>query len=681
MSLVEKKGGESLMTFEDRKLKPLGVRPAIKTGESLSSFILRLCQKNKISLQKMLMIINNQRIPKKNEFQIDIFPRGVLDIKNFAVITGIEGNSLCSQSYGVIYEKIFDDKTSKKVRSFKLDLNKLLITDRRRYCTECLFESNYFKLYWQVRDIGYCLKHQRQLAESCSVCGNFQPYLNESLIHKVCNHCGSLLTLGQKSKRIKGGNSSSDQLIKEWLYLLNPSLPLITPIRQLNREKSIALTLLYIQSENKKNQVFTRNVKSGFRSLIREMQKQRSVLVSDMLRLSNAIKVPVNELLSLKVPFDYEPLLASFKDSNSDLEVCSSPWCKDRGSNKAIEKVVSNYKRLKDKYEKLSVCTSCYIRYAYNKVSLRWEDVENQIGLVENVIPLLTEGSSIRRIEKLAGAKAYPTIGYILYHRLITPMRIKTFKIDNIPIDKPDYFYEIFESSKSMYFMNLFKSAKELFGWEKVDLAYYLATPSVQNELNFSNQIHKKSYYEGKSKVKKQVDQIKTKLLTENDSFTLSEVASSLDKDSSILRHYSLNKDISKEIIVQKEKQKIMQLEKMAAKVNNYFLSQQSNQSQKLKIIDAYKHLDVNRSYVRRNHLSLDHLISKRVEEHNKKAAELRMEEMTTAAVIAVENLWSSGERVTMENIGREIGIPASTLYSYQKVQKEISKWKARRDI
>ncbi|MEW4220731.1 TniQ family protein [Rossellomorea marisflavi] len=650
----------------------LSIRPTFKPGESVSSYLLRLCKKNKISLSQLLMLIKNEPHSIKKFIKVDVMPDHLLDVRKLSALSGVTERSIRDHSYGLIAEKLYGNQVMERGRSFQLDLLKIVVGERRRFCAACLAEDYYFRLHWQVEEMEVCGVHQQKLVDSCWHCDEPQPYMNESLMENRCPSCGKPL-LVNREKEVQGRVSQLQ--VENWNHLLNPDLSLAHPIPDLGVEKTLALHLLHWQSENGESLKFTRNVVSGFRSLIKESKKPRSVLLSDLLHLSKGMDTPLVHLLAKEIPDSFSAPLIPNNETNDKAKACNSPWCELKGSNKGMKKVTSNYKRLKDKYDQLMVCTSCYIRYAYSKESNKWVDVEGQLEMIQRIVSLLNEGASVRRMMKEAKSQAYPVMGYIFFHRLVENQPDGV--MERVPLNDPEKLYELHDEAGSMYFLSLYNEAKERWGWDQLTLACYLATPAVQDVLNFSNHVHKRRFYKGKEIAKEKVDRIASHLIAENGDATLSEVASLLGKNTSILRHYSLNEELKESFEKVKKKNKEEEQQTIRSSIGAFFSQLTVEEDNVMKIADVYSALGISRSYIRRAYLSLDQLISAKMKEHNEKVQELKVENLVIAAGQAVENLWASGEKVTMENIGRELEISVTTLYLYPEVMREISRCKA----
>ncbi|MEH7301906.1 TniQ family protein [Neobacillus drentensis] len=659
------------MNFKDKILKRLTVRPPVIEGESLSSYIFRLCSVNRVSLSDLLNLVNKQRISQKNAFLLDTFPGDILSLKGLTILSGHNEENLCRLSYGVVFNKMHEGSTNKK-RSFKLDLNHHIVKDKRRFCIKCLEETGAFKLIWQISGINSCYTHKLPLVDTCQECGTVQPYLHEELIKKRCINCLSSFSRHDTDYMQKCLSDYEIKTIANWLFFLDPLTPLVSRYKYLNVEKTIALLLLAIQNQNENDKFFSRSVVSGLKGLIRDTNCQRTVILSDIINVSLTTQKNAKEILGMEIDPDFASTISSLIETEKTIENCISPWCVNIGSNKSLKKVTSHYQRLKDKYYNLSVCTSCYTRYGYNKMTNTWEDIEGQIKLVLKVSSMLEHGASIREITKVAKSKTYPTIGYVLFFDLISLEAAKRFKLRKLPINNIEPFFKIYQGS--MAFRELYRSSKFLFNWNLYELAYYLSSPIVQSELNFSPSIRRKKYFKSKPEFEKRVQDSLDSLLKNEEAVTLSQIASAIDKNPSILRHYSLVNEVKEEIFFQNEEIKSIQLKHLLDMANSYIKLNGINQP--IIMDDVYAYLGVHRSFVRRNYLSLDHYISEKVSIKNAEYSRRKIENLALSARDAVKSLGTAGERPTVEKISKKIGVSVSTLYAHPTVIREIYKYK-----
>ncbi|RFU60743.1 TniQ family protein [Peribacillus glennii] len=660
------------MKSSDTMLQRLGIRPAPKLGESLSSFVFRLCTLNKINFKELIKFVYKEKYVNKDKFLIDVFPDEVINLHDLSILCGHDVETLKNHSFGVIFNKIYNQNDNRK-RAFKLDMNGLLIKDKRRFCIKCLAESGNFKLLWQVKGVNCCEIHKLPLVDTCQDCGEIQPYLHEGLMEKHCFYCYSELPHQVISQVTMSKGNDESRIIDNWTFLLNPSLPFTKVSFPFNTEQSIALTLLYAQSVIFTKKILGRIKEDRLKSSIKNLNNSRSVLVSDVLYMSKEYKINAQDLLGLQIDDRFAKEFACLKDKQISPINCATPWCLHKGSNNKMQKVVSSYHRLKDKYLSMVVCTSCNIRYGVNITNNEWEDVENQITLISDVIKMLEKGESIRGITRIAKSKTYQILGYILFHELFSTTNLVKIKKENMPTDDVSYFYEIYEGS--MAFPNLYKKAKRLFAWNMYELGYYLASPVVQNELNLTENIKRVRYFHSKTIVKGKVEKIVNAAVKSTENMSLLQIAGALEKTPSIFRHYSLNDDLKTDINNHNNKLRKTRFRHLYESVERFFTSD-NNQCKFIVMKDVYSYLGINRSYVRRNNLTLDHYISEKINCHNEEYSKRKVNEMIMSAVKVIDEFMTLGERPTMKQISAGIGISVATLYEYQEVLQAISDYK-----
>ncbi|NKE04670.1 TniQ family protein [Mesobacillus selenatarsenatis] len=655
------------MKMELDPLNRLTVRPSMKSGESLTSYLFRLCFYNRISLEGFMKLICKRRISKRDWFTIDMFPSEIIDLAKLSILSGCDIANLQTNLYSVVFGKIFDG-TNQKKRSFKIDLNKLIVQDRRKFCIECLEQFDLFHLIWQVKDLNLCHIHKSPLVDSCQECGMVQPYFHERFAKKQCFNCHS--NLFEQEVRLKSPVDEGLRLSETWLFFLDPKKPIVNSKFGLTNEQTIALSLLYAQSELTSLEILSRSVEDRLKALIRRSNRQRSILLSDLLIMSEKIGMTVQELLELEIDNSFVENLNNSNDKEEDFRVfCNTPWCKYKGSSKKMVKATSSFRKSKDKYTKIWACTSCYMRYGLKRDSKLWENVDDEINITSAVLKMLKENKSIREITKVGKAKTYQIIGYVLFNELLKTHNPVKYKIGKIPINDTRYFYRIFNNS--MDFTKLYSKAKAMFGWNQYELGYYLSTPVVQEELYFTNNIRRKRYYQSKSLFQKKVGEVVSSRIKGENDISLLKIASSIRRNPSILRHYSLNEKLKKDIKTYKLKKKNAEFLLLRRKIESFFNLKETKMKKTL-IIDVYSYLNVNRSYVRRNYLILDQLISQKLKSNNEEYKKNKYKKLAALANKAARSLMDNGERATIKKISMMMGISVATLYEHPEIMEAI---------
>jgi hypothetical protein len=94
----------------------------------------------------------------------------------------------------------------------------------RKFCSECLNNGIFHRLFWQVKDISLCEIHKVLLVDSCHICGTQQPYLNNREVSRLyCNNCGTNLGERVLDKSVPNNKFINEQLliIDDWVFLLS----------------------------------------------------------------------------------------------------------------------------------------------------------------------------------------------------------------------------------------------------------------------------------------------------------------------------------------------------------------------------------------------------------------------------------------------------------------------------
>lgn len=230
------------------QLSRLTIRPEIKDGESLSSYLMRACRANMVlylDLLRHVQPIRSMDVFYRRSIRIDIMPQQKHDMKRLAMLIGQTEKSLFEMTYDSLrlkfnhYGLYFDE-------SFLTLMPVLLESNKRKFCTHCLEENLGFQMLWQVRDIDVCFKHNVKLRTSCPICNHDQSYIHNNLGAYRCYHCENYL-FSENQQFHEANEEYMHQRYDEWKYILDSKKRLFPGLVDgLDLQKTICITLIYI---------------------------------------------------------------------------------------------------------------------------------------------------------------------------------------------------------------------------------------------------------------------------------------------------------------------------------------------------------------------------------------------------------------------------------------------------
>ncbi|WP_409305888.1 TniQ family protein [Peribacillus sp. SCS-155] len=640
------------------------MRPPLMPGESMSGYLLRLCSSNHIKISSLLNQLKEKTIGRRNEFLLDVFPEDLISILHLSMYTTIPSESLIEHTFGVAFQKLYGSQRGSKL-SFIRDISQLMVKDCRRFCIKCLEEKGIYKLIWQVKDILFCDIHVLPLEHKCVVCGEAMPYLHDSLIDYTCPNCHeSFLQMNQSVINDSHLLDMQKSIYHDWRFLLNPARQLTCGIAGFSTQQSLAIGLLFMNSTVENSQYGPSTTIPYLKRLFNNNKRKRSVLLSDLITLKRQFSISIEDFSSLKVDTAFVESVTRVTEAKSTFGPCLSPWCKQYGVNTGMKKVLSDYKRFKTRYFGLSVCTSCNIRYGYNRGNEKWEDVQNKIDSIKHTLSVLERGLSFPNITRRADI-----IGYLLYHRLLSNKVSARFPIRQLPIESIEYFYSIYEGSTS--FWKLYKNCRQKSDWSPYEIAFYLSGPAVQYELNFSKFHKRKKQQEMIRTVEHAIQRNIIELQTESKHLTLSDVSASLGKRNSFFWEYDLTSEVRESIESHNKKIRVAEADKLSKLIDVFFKQPVSAESYST-VSDLYNFLGVNRNYIRRNFIELEQYISLKMKQRRRQYNQIKINSWTKLLVEAAEDLIRHQIPPTTENLARETGISSSTIRRYPEIMNHI---------
>lgn len=516
------------------------IRLKPQDGESLSSYLFRCCQVNRISFEtlwRLICLSKARKIYRKKVHSWDVNPYVLLDFKKTAYLTGQSEEVLESLTYFLVLRKLITGEVNKAaLRLQSFDGHNYIHHKSRKICPECIAQGEGHKLIWNIKGIKYCEKHQCLLIDSCPNCKEDFEYSNAYFFTGRCPSCEKVITNEQcENTETLMLNNRSYYLSWEWLLKSEMNYKQ----NSFTFGQSFGFKLMYA-AQNSTEKLY----KNQWYNTLKTAVNTRSKHVT-LVAVFKVVKLTKKSLWELdKVELTDEII----KDINYfpqrkpiPLGECSAPWCSSFQSNENMTITSNSYWFSKRKdYDKSSVCTSCYMEYGYSKETKEWENTSGAIKIIQEVQTLKKGLFSYKEIAKRLGKsplKIYEALCYSDYYigtnfyprtQITTTDAVKCFK-------------ELL-GEKGV----LWKKAKSLFGWDFIDYYSVFSMREVKRFLYFDSHHCRKKVRGEKSsvqsKMKKEVLEYYSNLDT---IITMKEVAETLGISKEHFYQIGLNKIIS----------------------------------------------------------------------------------------------------------------------------------------
>lgn len=297
--------------------------------ESIFSYLLRLANKNYISLLEILGLCNiaKSRLKMKSIYFINHCPTGTISIQTLSGLIGLPCDKILDMSFYNLLKKF---ECNDRINNSMILVG--LLHREYHYCPRCLSECPpHHQLLWSINIIEICHKHNMRLKKECIHC-NQVIQLKDVVDFSYCPYCGGNLKVTREHLEVLNSDYVRNQkwLISNFSYLLTRS------DEQLSR-KDFAVKLLYLL-----NGLSPRFDKNRIMGLINDDVNLRMLLehardtlsrkkhynlkaALNILRITNS---SFEQLFSINVPKVFYDSLYTIKLNSM---TCYAPWCNYRG--------------------------------------------------------------------------------------------------------------------------------------------------------------------------------------------------------------------------------------------------------------------------------------------------------------------------------------------------------------
>jgi hypothetical protein len=550
-----------------------------------------------------------KRNDQRYNYYLDAMPSHILEMPELTVLLGLEKSNIEAHTFISIYQKFLDVYKEKAHRDLRI--TEIVNHKVRRFCPECVKEHSGFKLHWQLNDIEVCEIHNIKLQRKCSYCNSEQPYLNkDTLIKGICFNCGHSLVTSHINKVADSDYIEKQKLlIRNYQYLINPNNILVNNINSLDREQSLALTLLYIMN-GEKNQFNRNNINNSYSDstvrriveISRGIKSSGNLTIRKFFEIFNELEIDISYMSKIKVPHEFLESLNHYYVIISDKAGnCLAPWCKSYKRDDSMKKVKrSKYFIGRNQYLKAFVCTSCYMKYGYRKKDAHWEAADNKIALIKDFVQYYPKETMIKKNReyfKISLELFYDLLGYSYNHQLLpkelTDKNSLVYSGNNLVAD----FEQLVQEGGK-----IFRKAQQKHKWTIGEYYYYFNSPDIQNYLHFD--AHKEKLVDKISDFEVQVDYELNTCLENNVEITVNLIALKLNTTKKTLKRYGLSKKIMK--VAEKQKLKMIKHEKreLYEKIKE-FCNRKIKGKNPVLSKDLYQYIGVSSCYLITNHPDL----------------------------------------------------------------------------
>ncbi|WP_078543088.1 TniQ family protein [Litchfieldia alkalitelluris] len=618
----------------------LTLRPDIIEGESISSYLLRLANINKINIAQLFRLVRNEKkYIKVGSYveKLDFYPKDIIKIENFVSITNLPINLIDHHSFSSTIIKWFGDKAGKIIFLKETEVK------NRKFCLSCLVETGAYKLLWQVKEIRLCNKHLTKLKSKCDKCGHALPYVNENIALFKCCNCSALLL--EQEEQIETNSfviESQLQCYKDWKLI--QTLSSSPKFNSINHRK-LAAQVLYIADNNriklKKHQM------RRLRNIVKGKSDDR-VTLNLLFSVLRNVGINLEEIIDIEVPISY--LRPLFRTNVSKLGRCLSPWCNYRGTKFKMKRIMKSttqrYVPFRHKFDLVSVCTGCWMRFGVNKETEKWECLFDEANLIYyKVKPLYENGVSktaIQRELKLPIFKLYSVLGYILQYQLL--------EVDDNDEEKFQFSNTVLEqfkilSKNSHSFKLMASAAKKSYGWGVLEFSYLYWHPEVQRNIAFKeNRGDKKE--DGKTKMPNSllVDEINEEI-----SLVVREIAASLE----IVEKNELFAEIRKDETIYTKRDNLLAEKIIIYNKINELVQSKTEKEEQIHVKEIYKYISKTYSYLVRNHIDIKKYISKIANASKVNQTEIKRKKLKEA----IKKLYLEKQEITPDKLSEILGV------------------------
>ncbi|MBD0383870.1 TniQ family protein [Paenibacillus sedimenti] len=660
------------------ELRRFTIRPKIKEEESFSSYLLRIGSLNNTEYTEIFGSLNKgtfKRYDSRYNYYLDVMPAYILDTSMLSILLNRPEEYIEASTFTSMYSKFMEKKDFKEKAHKELGITKIIEHKYRRFCPKCI-EKGIFKLHWQLIDIEICDVHEVRLQNKCNNCDSEQPYLNTATqLKDICYKCSHSLKSSYTKVTDLEFIEKQRLLIKNYQYLINPNNILINNIDGFDRERSLAIILLYIMNGEGKefnrqefNNAHSEKTIRRIIELARGIKKTGNLTIENFFEIIMELNIDIGFLKDITVPNMFiESLNRHYLITSDVAGNCLAPWCKSYRTNESMKKVKrSKYFKGRNRYSKAFVCTKCYMKYGYRRNDGHWEAADDKVHLIERFINFYPNETLIKKNRehfKLSLEAFYDLLGYACNYKLL-PKKLNVKK----PIDSNGDILAVFERLVQDG-GNLFRQAQKKNNWTMGEFYYYLNLPEIQSYLHFDalnvNLVEKIEDFEAKVNVELE------KCLKNNVKITVNHIASKLKSTKKTLKKYGLTEKIIK--TGEKQNLRMIKSEKkiLYGKIKG-FCNHKFKEDKPILSKELYQYIGYSHTFLMKNHPDLYKYIVKLVDLDKERISKIKLEQYKIMVKEAINELIKMGNSVSQKSILKKSNLTDNVYRAYPELKDHI---------
>lgn len=586
-------------------------RIKLYNDESFFSFILRLACANGIELFHLWRMIkkDNSHYAQMNDTGLFNFnPSSIVELKKIIYMTNINESELYQSTFYYVLYTFCGESEVERSRFISG-----LIREEFCYCPSCMKEKAYHRLIWNVRDISVCHIHNIKLIDTCSYCNKEIRY-NQIKRLSECPHCEKCFYENGEIDLVDDNELSK----QSWLY--NAWATLIHNIDRRLVKNDLAMKVLYILNNNegtlnkdilRYNLINSRIIPTILQHARDTLSYKRTLHLSFLLSILYERNISMENFLNLKIPETFNKSVVLPDASKKEEVGCLAPWCKNFNKKNELIKTGTSYKRKKDGKVLLYylACSECGCEYAFNDN----DELEERTYFIKSYAAIKSNlwNKSIKQAAPDVGISVDQLKRSIAYFNDLGLVKRDDLKFINK--FEQELLERVIEAIGRGIAINEIKKWGCWRGYNHF-LCYRYSREVIKALLFKEVKIGKTKKFERVEELSK-LKEILRKMYDEDEDITLDAVSQEMNVCIETLRVWGCNPIIEEAKIKQKEKRRILMLEKIYDLVDNYC---RENIGKPIISGVLYKHLGIGRTVLWRISPEITSYIKEVIKNHNK---------------------------------------------------------------
>lgn len=318
---------------------------------------------------------------------IDVCPINLIDMKKLGQMLLSDTQVLESLTFIPLFEKM---SISRETMPSSRCLSGL-ISEHRRFCSECLKKKNLYKLIWQVKELNFCPEHNIKLECKCPNCSRPIPILPSNNDLGVCPHCNYELTKSFSQPYIL--TDFDYRVFTDWSFLLDNSKSSTVGINGLSAQQNLALRILFSckNSDLSENEIITLK---GIYQVARETKSTQTFIhLKNILYFARKNNMSLEDFFTCQIPNDFINNIYKRPILLKNNYHCIAPWCKNYLKSGNLKRTTTSVKHLSSGQTLgyYMYCPCCGAEYAIDNttkelkergyfISLAWDKIKNSLG-------------------------------------------------------------------------------------------------------------------------------------------------------------------------------------------------------------------------------------------------------------------------------------------------------------